>query len=224
MARNPNIQQTGHLQRASRTVLGVETFVPIRVALMQKEDANFWHGRVQPFVRASAEIRADKKWDWRIFRRVLPLSQWIQRRRCLALTTFAENANGDAVPIAMHLLIERYAHLPDHTQSATFVWFLCVMPKEAYSEFSIGGTPSMGRICVDIALTASNYLGNFGRIGLHAAPAGGDRLKGFYKNHCKLLNLDGSSPLPALHANDGGFFYTERELADRLLKDLDHLR
>ena len=213
-----------HGQRAPRKVLGIDTSVPIRVALMQSRDASFWHARVQPIIRASTEVRADKKWDWRIFRRVLPLSQRLQRRRCLALTTFAENANGDAVPVAMHLLIERYAHLPDHAQRATFIWFLCGMPKEGYSQFDIGGVPSMGRVCIDIALTASKYLGNFGRIGLHAAPAGGDRLRAFYENHCKLLNLDTSSPLPALHANDGGFFYTERELADLLLKDLDYLR
>ena len=226
MNERPQPQAMKHVRQAPRVQDGVEMgSVPVRVSLMRSQDATYWHNQVQPLIAAATETRADRNWDWRLFRRVLPLVQHLQRRRCLALTTVAENDQAEAVPVAMHLLIERYPHLSDWNLGATFVWFMCAMPKDVFTRFDISGVPpSLGRVCVDVALMASRLLGLEGRIGLHCAPTGGPRLMSFYKKHCRLLNLAEHLPLPPFHGNDGRFFYTEDELAKELLAELEHLR
>ena len=215
----------GHVRRAPRVNNGIEVgYVSVIVSSMRPDDATFWHNRVQPLIARTNEDRADKKWDWRFFRRVLPLTQRLQGRRCLALATLAKNDAGEAVPVAMHLMIERYPHLRDHTSEATFLWFMSAMPKDAYVEFHISGqAPSLGYVCVDVALTASQQLGLQGRIGLHCAPAGLDRLFNFYVR-AGLENLPKEAPMPMYHVNDGRYFYSEPEMATGLLSGLDHLR
>ena len=99
------------------------------------------------------------------------------------------------------------------------MWFMCAMPKDVFTRFDISSVPpSLGRVCVDVALTASHLLGLRGRIGLHCAPSGGPRLMRFYENHCRLLNLAEHLPLPPFHANDGRFFYTDAGLTERFAR------
>lgn len=67
-----------------------------------------------------------------------------------------------------------------------------------------------------IAITTSVNLAHRGRIGLHAAPAGGGTLLGFHGNHCGLLQLPAAAVLPVRRANDGRLFYTDEARAGQL--------
>lgn len=200
--------------------------IALRVGLMRSQDAAFWQRSVHPFIESSQHPRADRHWDWRVLRRVLPLAQYLRQRRCLALTTFARSDRDEAVPVAMHLLIERYPHLPQpQERQASFLWFLAAAPKEAFLPLGLSGPPpSLGRVCIDTALVASFIAGCEGRIGLHCAAAGGVRLVSFYQDQCKLLNLEEKVEKIGGRRNDGRFFYTESELAESLLHELDELR
>jgi hypothetical protein len=115
-------------------------------------------------------------------------------------------------------VIETYPHLDVRSTDtqATFAWFLATAPDTALSGLGVAEPPSLGRTCTDIALTTSFNLAHQGRIGLHAAQAGGPALLRFYGNHCGLLQLPAAAVLPVSRANDGRFFYTDDMRAGQL--------
>jgi len=190
--------------------------VPIRVALMRTGHAMLWDRRIQPFIAARAD-RADRMWSWTALRTFFPLAQFVHGRRCVAHCVFVRNNLGQAVPAAMSLLIETYPHLVQGGPLyATFAWFLSTAPDTALAALGVAITPSLGRTCIDIAITSSFNAGHDGRIGLHAAPAGGERLIWFYEEHCGLLRLTATAALPVPQANDGRFFYADSACAARL--------
>ncbi|ODT85754.1 MAG: hypothetical protein ABS69_00570 [Nitrosomonadales bacterium SCN 54-20] len=124
----------------------------------------------------------------------------------------------------MSLFIEKYPHLPESKQEAVFIWFISSAPKGALANLGVKTTPSLGRILIDNALVASMNMGLEGRIGLHCAKAGGDRLQKFYLNHCKLNHLPKGTPTSLGHASDGRFFYTDENRANFLLQELASFR
>ena len=145
--------------------------------------------------------------------------------RCLGLTTLVPNQAGDAVPVAMNLLIERYPHLPAGTnKEAVFIWFLCTAPATALAAMNVTSQPSLGRICLDTAMVASHNLGLEGRIGLYSAKAGGHRLLTFYRKNCKLIHIPKSDSIAVSRANDGHFFYTDEARAALLIAEHAPLR
>jgi hypothetical protein len=80
-------------------------------------------------------------------------------------------------------------------------------------------------LLLDNAIVLSQNAGLGGRIGLHAATAGGDGLLAVY-GRCGLLRLPATRPLPPLirRANDGRFFYTDGGVAESLAAALDPSR
>ncbi|WP_143142495.1 hypothetical protein [Nitrosovibrio sp. Nv17] len=198
--------------------------IPIRTSLMSMEHAVTWDTKIQPSILSEPE-RADRYWSWSLFRSIFPLALYARRRqRCIALTTLAKNESGKAVPAAMSLFIEKYPHLPSSRQEAVFIWFISSAPKGVLANLGVKTTPSLGRILIDNALVASMNMGLEGRIGLHCAKTGGDRLQKFYLNHCKLNHLPKGTPTSLGYASDGRFFYTDENLADLLLQELAPFR
>ncbi len=188
------------------------------------EHAVTWDVRIQPHI-LSGSARADKYWSWALLRSVFPIAQYAKRRRrCIALTPLIRNQSGQAVPAAMSLFIERYPHLPVNEQEAVFVWFISSAPRTALAKLGVQTAPSLGRILIDTALVASMNMGLEGRIGLHCARAGGDRLQDFYLNHCKLSHLCKGTIMSVGRASDGRFFYTDESLADSLVQELNPYR
>jgi hypothetical protein len=198
--------------------------IPIRTSLMSMEHAITWDRKIQPSV-LSDNTRADRYWSWSLFRSAFPLVLYAkERRRCLALTTLIRNQSGKAVPAAMSLFIEKHPHLPLSEQEAVFIWFISSAPKDALVNLGVRATPSLGRILIDNALVTSMNMGLEGRVGLHCAKAGGDRLQKFYLNHCKLKHLPEGALTSLGRASDGRFFYTDERLAESLLQELDSFR
>ena len=71
----------------------------------------------------------------------------------------------------------------------------------------------------------SQNAGLAGRIGLHAATAGGDALLALYRR-CGLVHLPADAALPPLvrRPNDGRYFYAHERLAEALAAALDASR
>lgn len=192
---------------------------PIKVAVMSVWDALFWHSKIQPIIQNNNR-RADVHWNWPVFRTIFPQLQEIRGRRCKALTTFTKNRYGNPVPIAMHLIIERYPHLPNQNETASFVWFMATAPKEAFKELEIPGNfVELGRICVDTCLITSYGVGLDGKLDLHCAPRGGSWLFNFYLNDCKLINLPNHVSINVAgrsFKNDGRYFNADLKRAKEL--------
>lgn len=191
--------------------------VPIKVVPMTADYVAFWHQSVQPFVNAAAVSRADKRWRWSVLymvTRIMP--------RFGGYCITVPGPGGESIPAGMLVVVRDYPWLRGRPYKSSFLWFLASAPDNAMTALGVTDPPSLGRTLVDTGVVDSFRSGHEGRIGLHAAPKGGPRLFDFYKNICKLLNLNKSSKLPvglagfkqALVsfpvANDGRFFYTDK--------------
>jgi len=124
----------------------------------------------------------------------------------------------------MSILIDDYPHLDieDPSQS-NFVWFISAGDSGVLSkEFGVSDPPSLGRALLDCAIVLSENAGFDGRIGLHSAPQGGQRLLDFYVK-CGLTNLpkEASLPVSVTRRNDGRFFCAGVSAAAALAAILD---
>lgn len=200
--------------------------VPIKVAGMGLRTALFWDRHVQPHVFRAEPARADRYWNWGTLRLLFPLAQSLKHYRCRALSIFVESGEGRAIPAAMLLFIEHYPHAVNDPAGArsVFIWFIATAPSAALEALGVRDPPSLGRICVDIALVTSQAMGLEGRAWLHCAAKGGDTLLTFYADKCRLHPLPADIVLPVQRMNDGRFFYTSSTLADELINDMDEFR
>jgi hypothetical protein len=127
----------------------------------------------------------------------------------------------------MSMLIEGYPYL-DATKAADsyFVWFISSADPEILKrDFQMSHPPALGRALLDNAIVLSQRAGSAGRIGLHAAPAGGRALVQLYEN-CGLVLLPRGAPLPPAvrGKNDGRFLYADEDQAELLARLLDPRR
>jgi hypothetical protein len=85
--------------------------------------------------------------------------------------------------------------------------------------------PALARILLDDAIVLSQNTGLDGRVGLHAAAAGGKALLKVYER-CGLANLSPEAALPAYvrRKNDGRFLYADERRAETLAAPLDPSR
>jgi hypothetical protein len=207
---------------------GASGEVPIAVVDMTVRHALDWDLNVQPFIRKSHQIRADRWWSWVVLRQLFPLQQYLKGYRCRTYTIVTPNQDDDAVPAAMLLLIDRYPHVDPAEQGAdsTFMWFLSTAPDEAMHAMGVARPPSLGLAVVDTALVHSSADGCDGRAWLHAATSGGDRLIDFYELSAGMIRLNPEAAMPAKvrRPNDGRFFYTTPDRAEQLLAALNSLR
>lgn len=224
----------GYAQRAMNKA---ETaWVEIKIDYMTAADALYWDRTIQADIVADGirEMmagrpmpRADLYWTWTGLRVLFPLAQRLNRRRCRALSVFVENDLGQGVPAGMVLLIEQYPWLfplQAPATESTFLWFIASAPRESLIKRGVEDPPPLGRILIDTALVTSSALGHEGQMWLHAAPAGGARLIGFYVNTCKLRQLGQGAQLPNGIGSDGRHCYASAVLATRLIDELQLTR
>jgi len=122
------------------------------------------------------------------------------------------------------MVIEDYPHLDASTpRSSDFVWFISAAdPGVLATKFGLSRVPSLARIMLDNAIVLSQNAGFDGRIGLHAAAAGGASLLTLYE-HCGMLRLPATAALPQAirRKNDGRFFHADETAAEALAALLD---
>lgn len=200
-------------------------FVPVRVSSMTTGDAAWWDARVQPRLVNRVD-RADRFWSWLVMLPMAHLFQASQGRPCTPLVIWAYTPQNTLVRAAMAILVERFPRLDvQNGGEAVFTWFISAAPGDVLGIFGVTDPPSLGKILVDLGIVLSMNDGNYGRIGLHADPAGGLRLNAFYGGQCGLLNLPSAATLPRpLRRNDGRYFYTDDAVGGALLAMLQPWR
>jgi hypothetical protein len=124
----------------------------------------------------------------------------------------------------MMIVIEAYPYLDiERAASAHFVWFMSAADVGVLTaDFAMTHVPKLGRALLDTAIVLSQNAGAAGRIGLHAAAAGGVPLVQLYEQ-CGLTRLPKGAGLPPAvrRNNDGRFFYTDEIQAETLASLLD---
>ncbi len=200
--------------------------VDIRVTDMTARDAVWWDARLGP-THAQMTDRADRFWSWSVLLPLCHLVQRAKRRYCRPLVIWARSDNGRFMRVGLSIMVEAYPHLDaDHPGESHFLWFMSAAdPGVLTTEFGMSQPPALGRLLLDNAIVLSQNAGLGGRIGLHAATAGGAGLLTVY-DRCGLLRLPAAKPLPPAirRANDGRFFYTDEGLAESLAAALDPSR
>lgn len=154
---------------------------------------------------------------------MLLLHQLSKRRRCRPLVVWGRADNDRFMRVAMSFVIERFPHLNSGLQGleSHFLWFVSAAPTEVLDTLGMTDPPSVGRIVIDASMVLSWNADLSGRIGLHAAPAGGDKLLHFYENTCRLRRLSAGEKLPSgvRRRNDGRFFIADDVVAQSLLEE-----
>lgn len=201
--------------------------VRINVADMTAIHVNYWHREIQPVIDATPG-RADRGWLWpRLFSKLVPLHRGVMSRPITPLCIEVQDDRGDIVPAAMLLLCENYPWLAQKNprELSTFTWFLTSAPDWALGNLRVPNPPKLGTALIDSALVNSLTTGNQGRMWLHAAPAGGTFLMGWYANTAGMTNHPANLPLPIWwRQNDGRYFSLDAATAQRLLVAQNHLR
>ena len=193
---------------------------------MVANDAAWWDARLGP-KHALIRSRADRFWAWSVLLPMCHLVQLAKRRHCRPLVIWARNDGRRFVRVGMSILIETYPYL-DVTRSleSSFVWFISAADSELLqSDFGMSQPPALGRVLLDNAIILSQNAGLEGRIGLHAAAAGGRVLLNIY-TACGLCRLAATAKLPAgvRRKNDGRFFFADEKQAETMAAMLDPRR
>jgi hypothetical protein len=212
--------------RKARSKFDRTLIVDIRTTDMGANDALWWDSRLGP-KHSRIHSRADRFWAWSVLLPMCHLVQLAKRRYCRPLVTWARADNGRFLRTGMSILIENYPYLDVAAPAQSyFLWFISAAdPEVLRSDFGMSHPPALARLLLDNAIVLSQNSGLEGRMGLHAAAAGGAALMNLYR-HCGLHLLSGSAPLPASvhHSNDGRFFYADESVAEVLAAALDASR
>ena len=135
----------------------------------------------------------------------------------------AKARDGDAVPVALSLMVEEFALLKEEDPVA-FLWFAASAPAEAFKAFNVPRLDRLGQILVDTTIVTSKNAGLNGRISLHADPGGDAYLPRYYVQQCGLLPVNPNVSLTGVRVNDGRYYYATSSLADILLSKMDCFR
>jgi hypothetical protein len=197
--------------------------VDIRVTDMAASDALWWDTRLGP-KHASMVARADRFWVWSVLLPLCHLVQRAKRRFCRPLVMWARTDSGRFLRVGMLIVIEAYPYLDiERPAESNFVWFMSGADAGVLiSEFHMSNPPALGRVLLDGAIVLSQNAGLAGRIGLHAAAAGGDSLLAIY-DRLGVTRLPPQAGLPPgiRRPNDGRFFYADELSAEALAAALD---
>jgi hypothetical protein len=155
------------------------------------------------------------------------LVQLAKRRHCRPLVIWARDDGGRFLRVGMSIFIESYPYL-DVTRSleSSFVWFISAADSALLqSDFRMSQPPALGRVLLDNAIILSQNARLEGRIGLHAAAAGGRVLVNIYIA-CGLTRLAAAAKLPlgVKRKNDGRFFFADETQAEAMAAMLDPSR
>ena len=212
-------------------------YTPVRFTPINDEIVFYWDNTIQPFIKIDKNRTVDKNWVWpRLFR----WQNFIARALGQSLVSIAvgieDNKCDTFLPIGLILLVKKYYALHDTNKQASFVWFMSTAPKTFLSNM-LGNQnvpEKIGSAMLDTAISLSFNSSLMGRIGLHAAPPGGQWLFDWYLNE-GLKNLDKNKKLPSgrgiiqffkqpLSGNDGRYFYTDQQAALAKSRHLDIFR
>jgi hypothetical protein len=192
----------------------------VAIAPMELAHLDLWETEIQPAIREMPD-RADADWRWRTL-----AGPYITASPSFQSMTFAAMTLGVSssrfIPCGLLLLIKNAPYLRDQRRRSTYVWYLTRAPSSvlgARGLLSPAQIPKFpGVLLLDAAICISLNSGWEGRVGLHAAPEGGDKLLRFYTDN-GMLALDAKRPAPkALRAldepdNDGRFFFHDENTA-----------
>ena len=171
--------------------------------------------------------RADRYWSWSVLLPLCHLVQRAKRRYCRPLVFWARADSGRFLRVGMLIVIEAYPYLDvEHPAESHFVWFMSGADAGVLTtEFGMSNPPALGRVLLDSAIVLSQNASLAGRIGLHAAAAGGDGLLAVYAR-LGLIRLPAAATLPpsVRRPNDGRFFYADEPVAEGLAAALDASR
>jgi hypothetical protein len=211
--------------RSAPSKLDKRRRVDIRITNMAAGDALWWDTRLAP-KHASMASRADRYWSWSVLLPLCHLVQRVKRRYCRPLVIWARTDSGLFLRVGMLILIEAYPYLDvEHPAESHFVWFMSGADAGVLTEFGMSNPPALGRVLLDTAIVLSQNAELAGRIGLHAAAAGGEGLLAIY-DRLGLIRLSATAPLPpsVRRPNDGRFFYADDSVAEALAAALDGSR
>lgn len=192
---------------------------------MGAEDAAWWDATLG---RKQLQLpRADRYWIWSVLLPMCHLVQLTKRRYCRALVIWARNDHGRFLRVGMSMLIESYPYLDAAPNlDSYFAWFISAAdPAILQAEFAMTHPPALGRALLDNAVVLSQNAALGGRIGLHAAAAGGESLLNIYRA-CGLRRLPRTAKLPAgvKGKNDGRFLFADNARAEAMAAMLDPSR
>jgi hypothetical protein len=200
--------------------------VDIRMTDMLAGDAAWWDARLGP-KHARNRARADRFWAWSVLLPLCHLVQLTKRRYCRPLVVWARADSGRFVRVGMSIFIENYPYLEaSRGLDSYFVWFMSAAdPAVLQADFGMTHPPALGRVLLDNAIVLSQNAALGGRIGLHAAAAGGRTLLSVYAG-CGLINLASTAKLPTgvRRKNDGRFFFADEAHAEAMAALLDPRR
>jgi hypothetical protein len=200
--------------------------VDIRMTDMLAGDAAWWDARLGP-THARNRARADRLWAWSVLLPLCHLVQLAKRRYCRPLVVWARADSGRFVRVGMSIFIENYPYLEaGRDVDSYFVWFMSAADSALLqADFGMTHPPALGRVLLDNAIVLSQNAGLRGRIGLHAAAAGGKTLLSVYAA-CGLINLPRTAKLPVgvKRKNDGRFFVADEIHAEMMAALLDPRR
>jgi hypothetical protein len=215
-----------HFVRSAPSRTDKHHSVDLKMTDMGAADAAWWDARLGPH-HVKIETRADRFWPWSALLPMCHLVQLAKRRYCRPLVIWARTDSGRFLRVGMSIFIETYPYLDVSTRAdSVFVWFISsAEPTVLRENFGMSHPPALGRVLLDNAIVLSQNAGLAGRIGLHAARAGGSQLLRIYQN-CGLIRLSEDMPLPTevRRENDGRFFYADPGRAESLAAMLDPRR
>lgn len=215
----------------------------IDVVPMTWQSAWYWHRRVQPLIDQHyvkeadrrpedvyAGVRADVGWRWPAYYALA--AAWNRARpaaapaeRAVAWCVMAATDLGP-IPVGMLTAVPAYAspHLGDEAKLG-FVWYLSNAPAEHYQ---VSGLPQMFDVAyalLDIAIQSRLDFGEDAAIFLHADPAGGPKLIGFYEVKCGMTRLWHEKRLsPVRTVVPGEYFVMTAEQATTFCARFDEQR
>ncbi|MGA2711100.1 MAG: hypothetical protein ACLQJ0_04905 [Steroidobacteraceae bacterium] len=199
--------------------------VDIRVTDMRAGDAAWWDAKLG--IKHIPLPRADRYWVWSVLLPMCHLVQLTKRRYCRALVIWARNDQGRFLRVGMSMLVESYPYLDvARNLDAYFVWFISAAdPATLRADFGMTHPPALARVLLDNAVVLSQNAALGGRIGLHAAVAGGKTLLNIY-NGCGLSQLPARARLPTgvRPKNDGRYFLADDARAEAMAAILDPSR
>ncbi|ELB2035716.1 TPA: hypothetical protein ACVU4C_001000 [Vibrio parahaemolyticus] len=202
--------------------------IDITITEATMKHIEFWHENVQKTYVKKDDKRADKKWNWvwnfKFYKRLMGLLRQSPKCYCICM-----NKRGRFIPLGLVLLAGEYPYLENHEENSSFIWYLTTAPKAFLLNYlDEKEIPDISNITVDIGVTLSFQNSHEGKMGLHAAPEGGQWLIDFYEG-CSLKQLDPDARLPNgirkfIAKNDGRYFYFDSQSAFAFSTSLDSLR
>jgi hypothetical protein len=203
----------------------------VKVVPMKLQHVLFWHAHVQPMINqlyktaASGDrdenIRADVGWDWRTNFVLMKLHNSASHfpgnasGAAHGLAVVVEAKSGEEVPVGMLNVVPRFDTTVQGTRRArTFAWYLSDAPAEFYDALKVLPLRLMAKALLDTALQAGWSEQMDGEFLLHADPAGGEKLRRFYSNKCKMRPLQpATTPISPLRRRsaEGYFHFTAAE-------------